>query len=98
MEKFDPNITSHLSERLEIDLKSKKTNEELKLALADYINYLIINDFDKLLRLLYKVDLDENLLGINLQQQKEDSGMVIANMIMQRELQKIRSRNDFNQK
>ena len=92
MDDIESKIISQLSLSLEIDLPAKKSIDELKIVLSDYINYLINNDFNKLLRILYKVDVHEGLLKMNLQQQKEDAGIVIAEMILEREMQKIKSR------
>jgi hypothetical protein len=92
MEEIKSKIISELSSCLEIDLSAKKSIDELKKALSDYINYLINNDFDKLLSVLYRVDVHEGQLKINLEQQKADAGTVIAEMILERQLQKIKSK------
>jgi len=59
MEKIEPTIIDELSQSLEIDLREKKSIEELKLALSVYINHLIINDLNKLMQILYRVDVSE---------------------------------------
>jgi hypothetical protein len=92
MEEIESKIISELSLRLEIDLSAKKSMDELKKVLTDHINYLINNDFDKLLRILYRVDVPEAQLKTNLVQQKADAGTVIAEMIFERQLQKIKDR------
>ncbi len=98
MKEIDLEIISQLSQSLEIELPLKKSMKELKDILADHINYLINNDFDKLLRVLYKVDVSEKILKINLQKQKRDAGTVIAEMIIERQLRKIKTKDQFKSK
>jgi hypothetical protein len=95
MEEINSKIISQLSRSLEIELPIEKSLPELQHILADYINYLINNDFDKLLRVLYKVDVSEKILQTNLQEQKRDAGTAIAEMILERQLQKIKTREQF---
>lgn len=98
MEEVGLKIISELSSSLEIDLAAKKSMEELRSALADYINYLITKDFDKLLRIIYKIDINEKLLRKKLEEEKVDAGSMIAEMIMEREMQKIETRKQFKEK
>jgi hypothetical protein len=86
---------TQLLQSLEIDFPDKKSLEELKDILAHRINYLINNDFEKLVRILYTIDIPEKVLKENLQNQKVNTGAVIAEMIMQRQLQKIKTRVQF---
>jgi hypothetical protein len=95
MNEFDLKTIIELSNNLEIDLQEKKSIEELKLALSGYINYLISNDFNKLMRILYRVDVSEKTLKINLQKQESNPGTIIADMIIERQLQKNKIRNQF---
>jgi len=95
MEKIEPTIIDELSQSLEIDLREKKSIEELKLALSVYINYLIINDLNKLMQILYRVDVPEKTLKTNLQNQENDPGSIIAEMIVERQLEKIKTKKQF---
>jgi hypothetical protein len=64
--------------------------------LANYVNGLISTDFQKLLYLLYKVDVSEKKLRQLLDQETEhDSGLVIADLIIERQAQKIESRKRY---
>jgi hypothetical protein len=96
MKETESKMISELSTSLETDLSGTKSIDELKIALARYINDLINHDFDKLLRLLYKVDVSEKILRANLRQQEKDAGVVIAEMVIDRQLQKIDTRQQFN--
>jgi hypothetical protein len=67
-------------------------------SLADAINHLINTDFAKLVNILYRIDISEETLKLQLQQQSSNNtGLLIANMIVERELQKQIMRNRFKQ-
>jgi hypothetical protein len=63
------------------------------LQLARSINYLIENDFAGLLQILYRKDISESKLKELLAKNTgHDSGWIIANLLIEREQQKIESR------
>ena len=67
--------------------------------LTDKINYLIIHDFNKLIYILYRADINETKLNKLLaENKKEDAGKIIAALFIQRQLEKIKSKEDFNSK
>lgn len=70
--------------------------EGLRSSLAAVINRLIINDFSRLISLLYRLDISEqklkNLLSLSVD---NTAGNIIADMIIERQLQKIESRKKF---
>jgi hypothetical protein len=92
MEESESKIISQLSQSLEIDLPAKKSLSELKDILAEHINYLIQDDFDKLVRILYRIDVSEKTLKTNLRNQAGDAGRIISEMIIERQLQKLKTR------
>ncbi|MEP6514484.1 MAG: hypothetical protein ABJA79_11485 [Parafilimonas sp.] len=62
--------------------------------LNEYINYLINHDFPALVQLLYRIDISEKKIKEALQlQDAEDGGALIAKMIIERQLQKIKSKS-----
>lgn len=64
--------------------------------LAEYINLLINTDFTKLIYILYRLDISEKKLKQLLAgEQQTDAGGLIANMIIERQLQKIQSRKQY---
>lgn len=66
--------------------------------LADYIHQLINNDFEKLISILYRLDVNEKKLKILLaERSSEDAGFLIADAIVERQLQKIASRKKYTQ-
>jgi len=94
MKEIEP-IISKLSDDLEIDLRSKKSWEELKTAISEYIDHFITHDRNKLMHILYRVDVSEKLLKANLQQEEKNAATIIADMIVERQLEKIETRKQF---
>ncbi len=63
--------------------------------LTDKINFLIVNDFNKLIYILYRADINEQKLNRLLaENKKEDAGKIIAALFIQRHLEKIKSRHE----
>ena len=61
--------------------------------LAAYIHLLINNDFEKLISILYRLDVSEKKLKKLLAEKTAgDAGILIADAIIERQLQKITSR------
>ena len=80
----------------QLALTPKNNNAYEKLVAL--INHLINNDFNTLVQLLYKVDVDEKGLQKTLHQNKnKDAAVLIANMMIERERQKKEHRFKNNQ-
>ena len=63
--------------------------------LGAYINHLILNNFDELIYILYRIDVSENKLKSMLKENdKTDAGKMIAALIIERQIQKIKSRRE----
>ena len=73
---------------------SKFDMGEAEKNIARHINDLIVQDFEKLVRILYTVDVDENKLRRILKQEHGDAGMLIARLIIERQIQKINFRKN----
>ena len=85
-----------LKKSMDIDLPDNLSSELLKEKLGQYINYLIVNDFQKLVSILYRIDVSEAKLKYLLKENAEtDAAPIIAELIIERQLQKIKSRQDF---
>ena len=83
------NLTASLSfdERLSI-----------KKELSIYLNHLLLNDFSALVQLLYTVDVSEEKLRSVLQENKQaDAGDLLAELILERQLQKKTLRSELPQ-
>jgi hypothetical protein len=73
--------------------------EELIEKLEYYINGLIQHDFQKLVMLLYRIDVSETKLRLLLKENPgENSSKMIAHLIIERQKQKIKSRQDYESK
>jgi len=69
---------------------------ELNEQLIFYINHLLLHDFNKLVQILYRVDVNEKKLKELLQQNKNtDAALLIADLLIQRQEEKIKTREAF---
>jgi hypothetical protein len=87
-----------LNRAWDLELAEDITAAQLETALAEKLNSLIQSDFSALVRLLYRIDINEarlrNLLKENI---GDDAGKIIARLIMERQGQKILSRRQFRE-
>ena len=85
-----------LNKQLDTTFPEIISHEDLKHQISVFINDLILNDFQKLINILYKVDVDElKLKKILRENAGEDASVIIAQLIIERELQKIKTRKQF---
>lgn len=93
MKNIDPDIVPAINNSFEISLSEKTSLEELKEKLANQINHLINHDFEKLVNILYRVDVDESRMRKLLDSGKgENAAGLIADLVIERQLQKAESR------
>lgn len=70
--------------------------EDVHARLSACINDLIVHDFTKLINLLYRLDVSEKKIQQWLLENKtEDAGRIIATLVIERQLQKIKYRSGF---
>ena len=90
---MNANLILILNESLQIDLQSNISLELLKEKLSYHISHLIQTDFQKLIFVLYKIDVSEKKLKKLLKENADgDTGKIIAELIIEKQLQKIKSR------
>lgn len=78
-------------------LEQIKDEEALLQLIALYIQELIDNDFEKLLHLLYRIDIPDYKVKKAVEKSSlGNAPIVIANLILEREKEKIASRKKFN--
>jgi len=88
-----------IQQDFDLPVKEEATVQDVQNMLSEYINELIQKDFSRLIFLLYKIDVSEiKLKQILKEQPKEDAGKIIAHLIIERQQQKIASRENFNKK
>lgn len=72
------------------------THESLKKALSEKVNSLINEDFPALVQLLYRMDIPEQRLRMLLEGKRDENAAdIIAEMMIERQLQKIEVRKSF---
>jgi len=70
--------------------------QELKKLLSEMINQLVSNDFSRLVSILYRLDISERKLKELLKTATDKSaGDIIAEMIIDRQIERIRTRNSM---
>jgi hypothetical protein len=90
---MNTDLISDINQSLEISLPATLSLDELKQKLSLHINHLINHDFEKLVSLLYRIDVNENKMRRLLEQKEgENAAGLIADLIIERQLQKIKSR------
>jgi hypothetical protein len=82
-----------------LDLQETPTMDTLEALLAENINDMINKDFNALVQLLYRIDVNETKLrGVLRDNQASDSGRLIARLILERQWQKILTRREYGRK
>lgn len=72
--------------------------QKLREQFVFYINHLILHDFNRLLQILYTVDVSEQKLKSILQEKPEtDAAELIADLLIERQQQKIATKKSFRQ-
>ena len=95
MTQINTDLIPAINDSLEISLPDNISLEELKEKLAGHINHLINHDFEKLVSLLYRIDVNENKMRNVLDNKEgENAPMLIAELIIERQLQKLKSRKE----
>ena len=91
----DKNIVSAIRVSLDIELQEGLSIDELKKIIAGYINPLISQNFNKLISILYRMDINESkLMQLLHDNPAEDAGMIIADLIIERQAEKIKSQKE----
>jgi len=77
----------------------ENTASKWREALEERIGYLLQNDFDRLISLLYRLDVDEMLLKTKI---KESEGLntagIISDLVIERQIKRMQSRDQFRRK
>lgn len=87
-----------ISEKFELKEKSVEYTE-LRNRLSEKIKYLIEKDFERLLQILYRIDVDEEKAKKCLSENPPSQAhFVLADLIIERQMQKIKTREQFGKK
>ena len=99
MAQIDIELIPAIRQSIGIDLAENISFEVLKEKLSSHINHLIQTDFQKLVSVLYRIDVSEKKLKILLKENGDsEAGKIIAELIIERQLEKIKSRQQFSRR
>ncbi len=91
-------LIDQINTDLALQLEPRLSEAELIAALSQFVNELIQSDFDRLIRMLYRIDIQESTLKQLLKTHADkDAGHIIAVLIVERQKQKLKSRKQFMQ-
>ena len=94
----DERVINEISKELGISLKEKDCPFGKQL-LVDKINELVNTQFQKLVSILYRMDVSETKLKQLLSDNPgTDAGLIIADLMIERQKEKIRSRQQFSKR
>jgi len=88
-------IKSVIKKEFQVEIQGHDL-DSIKFNLVEKINELILSDFQKLVNILYRIDVSEAKLKQLLNEPAEqDAATIIASLIIERQQEKIRSRKQF---
>lgn len=86
-----------INQSMEIMIPGSASMEQIREQLTRHIEHLINHDFEKLVYYLYRIDVDEQKMRSLLNRNAgENAAGLIAELIIERQLQKINSRKNEN--
>lgn len=93
MENTQAAIVNGINKDFNLQLEENTEAASLLIMLSQIINEMILNDFERLVNLLYRIDVNEKKLKAILSQQTNtEAGKIIAALIIERQSEKIKSR------
>ena len=96
MSQINTELIPVLRHIFDIELSDQLSFESMKEKLTLHINHLISSDFETLVALLYRIDVSEAKLKQALKNdQASDAGKIIADLIIERQMEKIKTRENF---
>lgn len=92
----DKELIALLNQQVDPSFTEQMNAQQLRERLAWLVQQLIDRDFEKLIHLLYRVDVDEARLKELLRSSEvSEAPLVIADMIIERQLKKAESRRKY---
>ena len=93
---YEQQLIISLNDALSIKIGNALSWEEIQLVVKEKVNQLLQNDFHGLITLLYRLDVSEEKLKSLLEtNQDQDAAGIISQLIVERQLQKIKSRDEL---
>jgi hypothetical protein len=95
---MNPELQHYLQQNFQLPIAINEM-QDAENFLAEKINALIKDDFNLLIQILYRIDVNETRLKQVLKDNpNEDAGKIIAALLIERQLQKINTREQFKRK
>jgi hypothetical protein len=95
---MNPELQHYLQQNFQLPIAINEM-QDAENFLAEKINALIKDDFNLLIQILYRIDVNETRLKQVLKDNpNEDAGKIIAALLIERQLQKISTRGQFKRK
>lgn len=92
-------LVKEINDNLSLTVAPGISMDELHVLVAAHVNSLIQKDFQKLIYILYRIDVSESKLKQLLQQNAgTDAGKLIAALIIERQVQKMESRHQHSKR
>ena len=89
-------VLEEVSKELEVTVKDRSITKQI---LIEKINELINTDFQKLVTILYRMDVSEKKLKQLLNENAgTNAALIIADLMIERQAEKIRSRQQFSKR
>lgn len=96
MSSASSDIITSINKDWALQLNANMTEDELIEAFAVHLDDMIVNDFAQLVRALYRIDVSEQKVRQTLKDNPQaDAGRIIAHLIVERQKQKIKTRELF---
>lgn len=93
MEEVERSIIVSLNNVFGVGLKESSSLDELRERLSGQLNALITKDFNRLISLLYRLDIDESRARETLHNNPGiDAGTILADLVIERQIRKLESR------
>lgn len=93
---YDQQLIQSLNNDLLLSIADIAGLAEIEQAVKQKVSELLQADFNALVTLLYRIDVSEEKLKLLLETNKDtDAADIISRLIVERQLQKIKSRNEF---
>jgi len=92
-------LIKELNSDLPVHIPAESSTAQIKEVLIASIQELIRKDFNQLLNILYRLDVSENRLRQMLKEnEQEDAATIVAALIIERQLEKIKSRREYSRR
>jgi hypothetical protein len=89
-------LIQQLNDNYGLELAGRLSAEELEDSLAERLNTLIRSDFNMVVSILYRIDINEARLKELLKTAaEEEEGRIMARLIIERQTQKIETRRRY---